>query len=163
MPEHSMQADLRRFTREHGELAARIDGLREWITEISELGIPHFGEMGDRLQPLYTELCEHFAHEEAHNFLAEAIALLPDYTDGAEDLRLQHAPLLSRMDALICQLHEDERPFASWQRACKELDAILAALASHEHLEMEILAAAARVEAAGSQGHSTGESTDTSD
>ncbi|MEZ6063681.1 MAG: hemerythrin domain-containing protein [Planctomycetaceae bacterium] len=143
MTETAMQRDLRRFAQEHSHLKSGITDLRSWIDEVSELGIPHFGEMGDRMKPLYAELCEHFAHEEVRGFLAEAIALLPHLSDDADDLRIEHSRLLTALDALICRLQESPPPFESWQRACQDLNEILDALNTHEHKEMEILEQAA--------------------
>jgi iron-sulfur cluster repair protein YtfE (RIC family) len=127
---------------EHRELMGRIAELREWINQVSQLGTPRMGELGDRIQPLRDELARHFADEEQNGYLAEALAAAPRFTREAQELQAEHAEFLTQLDDLIARLHELEPPFASWQEACRKLEAILGRLRRHEGRETALVQSA---------------------
>lgn len=139
MNEHATQKQQwSMMLQEHRRLMKEITDLRAWIDEVSELGIPHFGELGTKLQPVRDTFSQHFEAEEVGGYLAEALAVAPRFRDEAEELRLQHTEFLERFDQLICRLHECEPPFTSWQQACEELDALLTDIKNHEGRENAI-------------------------
>ena len=138
MPKATNQAAQQRLVQEHDELEAMIGDLRTWLAEVAELGIPHFGELGSRLRPLRDKLCEHFAHEEAGGYLADAVAVAPELVTTVDELLAQHDVFKNRLDALICRLRESEVPFDCWQAACETFESLCADIARHEQTEMEI-------------------------
>ncbi|MEZ6059891.1 MAG: hemerythrin domain-containing protein [Planctomycetaceae bacterium] len=142
MRDDILRSDLSQFVQEHEHLASRIGELRTWIGEVSELGIPRFGEMGDRLRPLHHELRSHFEHEEKQGYLSDALTVAPDLANSTQGLVLEHSQLLKQLDVLVDRLHQSEPPFDSWQQACAELDTVLDLLNQHETQELSILAAA---------------------
>ena len=139
MERTTIQHDLSRMSQEHQLLAEVIADVRSWIREVCELGMPHFGELGDRLRPLHEQLARHFRHEEELGYLSDALARAPHLTGEANILLQQHGQLLRELNELILRLHETEPPFDSWQQACSELDAMLAELDRHEGREKAIL------------------------
>lgn len=145
MPKATNQPQLQQLAREHEELAVMISDLRSWLAEVAELGIPHFGELGTRLQPLCDKLREHFAHEEANGYLADVIAADPRLTSNVNQLLAQHAVFRNRLETLIRRLRDSETPFDSWQTACEEFESLCADIARHEQNEtaMQITASQA--------------------
>lgn len=142
MLKNPRRRDLERYSQEHDHLTTRIAELREWISEVSELGIPHFAELGSRLRPLLEELNAHFEHEEQRGYLAGAIERVPQFIDDVDELLLQHSQFRNQLHALICRLGEYEPPFSSWQQACAEFEDVLAEIERHERRETSILKAA---------------------
>lgn len=128
--------------KEHREVMKHINDLREWVKEIGELGVPHFGELGTRLQPLRDELSRHFAEEEEGGYLSVALSRAPRFSREAEELQEQHAQFLKDLNTLIDKLHESEPPFSSWQQACAEFEEILTRIRRHEGRENAIVQAA---------------------
>ncbi len=132
------QLDAPRLAREHDELTVMIKDLQSWLADVAELGIPHFGELSSRLQPLHDKLCEHFAHEEEEGVLTHAGAAAPDISGEARELRAEHEGFMDRLDALIRRLRDSETPFDSWQTACEMFESLCADLARHEQREMSL-------------------------
>ncbi|HUG92659.1 MAG TPA: hemerythrin domain-containing protein [Planctomycetaceae bacterium] len=141
------QVDVERDAREsllaeHGRLLAEISALRQWCSEVGETGRPRFGEMGSRVRMLRRRLTKHFAMEEHGGYLAEALAVAPQFTREAAELRGQHRELLDGLDRLTDGLAAVEPPFQGWQDACRQLNDILNHLRDHEAAENRIVQAA---------------------
>ena len=79
---------------DHRELMQQITDVREWAKQVSDFGVPHFGELGSRLQPLRDALAKHFQEEEAGGYLSEVLAIAPRYSREADKLQQQHGDLL---------------------------------------------------------------------
>jgi hypothetical protein len=59
-----LQTDVSELLREHTDLDSRISALREWRSQLCQLGQPRFGELGVRLQEIRDRLAQHIAAEE---------------------------------------------------------------------------------------------------
>ena len=60
----SLSSLFQTWQSERRAISACIDELRQWMNEVSQLGIPHFGETAMRLGPLRSGLVDHFACED---------------------------------------------------------------------------------------------------
>ena len=49
---------------EDRDLEACIDQVRDWMHQVAQLGVPHFGETATRLRPLRERLVTHFERED---------------------------------------------------------------------------------------------------
>ncbi len=130
---------LDRWQAEDHELEEQIDELRDWMQEVSQLGIPHFGETASRLLPLRKRLAQHFEREqEMIGELVEADSASSPEMDGVRrNSTHDHSQLLSRADDLIARLNQTDPPFDSWQAAMDEVAILAEALEQHEENEME--------------------------
>jgi len=124
---------------EDRELEAFIDQVRDWMLEVNQLGIPHFGETATRLRPLRTRLVTHFEHED--EMVAQLSKLYPPSSPEIEAVRSQsshdHRQLLARLDELIDRLDQPDPTFTSWQAAMDEVELFVNALEQHEEQESE--------------------------
>lgn len=127
---------------EHRELMKRVADVVKWWTELEQIGIPHYHEMGTRLEALRHHLAEHMAEEEKGGYLAEALEVAPRFSREAEELRLQHAEILQAFDDFIGRLMEKEPPFASWQEVRDEFDTLMNTVRQHERRENAIVQSA---------------------
>ena len=55
---------FQRWCEEHERLEELMNDFRQWAYEISQLGIPHFGETADKLTRIRQRLVEHFDRED---------------------------------------------------------------------------------------------------
>ena len=124
---------------EDRELESSIDAVRDWMQEVSQLGIPHFGETATRLRPMRARLEVHFAHED--EMVTQLAELYPPSSPEIDAVRRQsdrdHSRLLERLDGLIDRLDQTEPPFASWQAAMEEVELFVDVLEQHEDQESE--------------------------
>jgi len=120
---------------EHRLLMKQIADFRAWAKEVDELGIPHFREMGNRLQTLRDVLSCHFVDEEAGGYLAPVLNAAPQFSSEAAELKAQHAEFLTTLDRLIARLTTEPPEFESWQAAVKEFEDFLELLRRHESRE----------------------------
>jgi hypothetical protein len=120
-------------------LAATVDEIRDWMWEVNQMGIPHFGETASRLKPFRELLSEHFGRERA---MLEKLAELypsasPEVNAFQRQTAMDHQELLARLDHLYQRLQEIDPPFASWSEAMEEVDVFFAAVEQHELLESD--------------------------
>jgi exonuclease V gamma subunit len=120
---------------EHRLLMKQISDFRAWAKQVDELGIPHFQEMGNRLQTLRDVLSCHFVDEEAGGYLAPVLDAAPQFSGEATELKAQHADFLASLDGLIARLSKEPPEFESWQAAVKEFEDFLEKLRQHEARE----------------------------
>ncbi len=123
-------------------LAATVDQIRDWMWEVNQLGIPHFGETASRLKPFRELLAEHFRRE---TMMLEQLSALypsasPEVTAFQRQTVTDHQELLSRLDDLYQRLQEIDPPFASWSEAMDQVDVFFAAVEQHELLESDRVA-----------------------
>lgn len=129
-----------RWKTEDRQLSALIRDLRQWMREVAQLGIPHFGETATRLRPLRESLVQHFANED------EMIDQLTSQMSSAQFSDLHgrsssgHQDLLDELDSLISRLNDLEPPFDSWQTAMSEVSEFFDDLEQHEKQESESVA-----------------------
>jgi hypothetical protein len=130
---------IQKWRAEDRELKLRINELREWMGEVSQLGIPHFGETATRLGQVRARLVQHFERED--EMVAELARLYPDSSPEIASIRKQssrdHSLLLSRLDDLSKRLSELEPPFESWQQAMQDVELFVDTLEQHEDRESE--------------------------
>ena len=125
-------------------MKASIDDLNMWMSEVNQLGIPHFGEAGSRLQNLRYRMLQHFKREDlivenlAAQFESEsqasALAVVAELHQRATS---DHETLLIRLDDLIERLNHLEPPFQSWLEAMQEIELFTLQLQEHEDYEWE--------------------------
>lgn len=123
--------------KEHLELEQEIADWRRWWSELCEMGEPHFGEMGDRLEQFRTHLLTHFQHEELHSPLAGPVP--PHSMDAVAGLWQDHADLLAELDLLIRRLHACGPDVGCWGDARRDFEAFLEHLFDHEAREQKVL------------------------
>lgn len=120
---------------EHRLLMKQIADFRTWAKEVDELGVPHFREMGNRLQTLRDVLSCHFIDEEAGGYLSPVLEAAPRFSAEAAELQAQHAGFLATLDGLIVRLSNEPPEFESWQAAVSEFEHFLETLRHHEARE----------------------------
>ena len=136
---NSLPSIYQRWQAEDRELEACIDEVRDWMQEVNQLGIPHFGETATRLRPLRARLVSHFAHED--EMVSQLAELYPPSSPEVDAVRRQshrdHGQLLERLDDLIQRLEQTEPPFDSWQTAIDQVELFVDVLEQHEDQESE--------------------------
>jgi hemerythrin-like domain-containing protein len=124
---------------EDRELEACLDEVRDWMREVSQLGIPHFGETATRLRPFHDRLVLHFDRED--KMIGQLAQHYPSSSPEVSAVRTQsdhdHKHLLVRLDDLMARLNQTEPPFASWQAAMEEVELFVDVLEQHEERESE--------------------------
>ncbi len=128
---------------EDRQLKSYMDELREWMNQVNQLGIPHFGEAGSRLASLRQRLQQHFEREDeivqslAAHFVASDATVAALRANSGED----HQLILNRLDSLMKRLHQLEPPFESWLAAMNEIELFVEGLNQHEKDESNYVAA----------------------
>ncbi|MFV0446322.1 MAG: hypothetical protein ACK5Q5_22340 [Planctomycetaceae bacterium] len=117
------------------ELEEEIASWRNWWSELSQIGQPHFGEMGDRLALFRRHLSAHFQHQEFHGPLAG------HSDDDVAALWRDHALLLAELDVLVDRLHRCGPDVGCWGTAGKDVERLLEWLHQHEVRESQLVAA----------------------
>ena len=134
---------------EDHSLHACVAEVRNWMREVEQRGIPHFGETAARLRPVRDRLVQHFDREDEMLHQIADLFLMP--TPEIDSVRTQacyeHQQLLARFDDLSARLAELRPPFQSWQAAMKEVDEFFADLELHETQEADNVAALASIAA----------------
>jgi len=124
-------------------LESFVSELRDWMNGVNQLGIPQFGEAGDRLRSLRRRLLQHFDRED------EIIEGLSDHFDDSSStvsaLRTRYAAdhrhIQQRLDDLMERLGELEPPFESWIGAMDEIESFVNGLEQHEREELDNISA----------------------
>ncbi len=125
--------------KDHESLEKEIAEWREWWGELSELGSPHFGEMGDRLAHFRDHLAAHFEREENQEFLSLVMDADRDVVLQVAELRDEHGELLTALDELIARLHCCDPVLDCWGRAREEFEDFIDRLNTHEEAEEAML------------------------
>ncbi len=125
--------------KDHESLEKEIAEWREWWGELSELGSPHFGEMGDRVARFREHLAAHFEREEDEGFLSLVIDADRDAAPQIAKLRDEHAELLAALDDLIARLRRGDPVLDCWGRAREEFEDFIDRLNCHEEAEDALL------------------------
>ena len=129
------------FLEEHRELMTRIGQLRQFWTEVRDLGQgPQYEEMACGVGTVRDILAHHFAEEEREGYLKPALDRAPQFSLLAETLQHQHAGFLQWLalfyDRLMCC------DFESWEQVHSELEEFLDRLKRHEAEENRIVQSA---------------------
>ena len=124
---------------EDRKLVECIEDIRNWMSEVNQMGIPHFGETASRLQPLRETLLVHFERED--QLLAKLAELYPASSPEVQaflrQTRSDHHALRTRLDDLHARLKEVDPPFGSWTAAMDEVDVLFEAMEHHERSESD--------------------------
>ena len=127
------------WRQEDGRLAALVDETRDWMSEVNQLGIPHFGETAARLEPLRDHLQRHFDQE--RRMIDKLAELYPTTSPEVRAFRHQtlsdQETLVARLDDLHRRLMEIDPPFQSWTEAMQEVDVLFEAMQQHELREAD--------------------------
>lgn len=142
MSSHSKQALVGIFDswkEEDRQLQISVDEVRDWMLQVNQLGIPHFGETATRLRPLKQRLFVHFGRE--LELISQLAAHYPPPSPEIEAVQKQsirdHDQLLARLDDLIARLNLTEPPFQSWTEAMEEVGLFMDAIEQHEEHESD--------------------------
>ena len=121
------------------ELSTCLEEIRDWMSEVNQLGIPHFGETASKLQPLRASLRTHFERED--RMLEKLAEFYPPTSPEVQAFQRQtsidHHSLLVRLDDLHSRLKEIDPPFDSWTAAMDEVDVFFDAMEQHELQESD--------------------------
>lgn len=123
---------------EHESLSHEIDDWRKWWGELSQMGWPRFGEMGDRLARFREHLAAHFAHEERLGALPIVSEQSPENVAALAELQDEHRPLLEELQGLIDRLKQCEPDVDCWGNARQEFEVFLGKLYHHEEAEAKL-------------------------
>ncbi|MGD9854907.1 MAG: hemerythrin domain-containing protein [Planctomycetaceae bacterium] len=125
--------------KDHEALDQDIADWRDWWSELSEMGKPHFGEMGGRLAKFRDRLAVHFADEEREGLLSLVMEGDRDVVLRIARLRDEHGELLAVLDGLIGRLRCAEPAFDCWGAARDEFEEFLDRLNLHEDAEDQLI------------------------
>lgn len=124
---------------EEEQLEVFIDAVRDWMGEVGQLGIPHFGEAATRLRPLRQRLDIHFEREDS--IVQQLGALYESGSPEIDAVRRQsirdHQKLLDFLDDFIRRLDETDPHFKSWEQAMEQLEMFVSLLEQHEDQESD--------------------------
>ena len=124
---------------EDRQLETCVDEVRDWMLEVNQLGIPHFGETATRLRPLRERLFIHFGREV--EMISQLATFYPASSPEIEAVRKQsisdHDRLMARLEDLIDRLSLPEPPFESWTEAMDEVGLFVDAIEQHEDHESD--------------------------
>lgn len=139
MTDNQEKGSIEKLLKDHQLLMEYLCGVREWTRDVSELGMPRFGELGTRLVTFRETLAEHFEDEESRECAILGSKHAPD-TDGANNewTGLHHA-YLEQLDDLVRRLKATEPEFPSWQDAVGAVEALITEICEHEEQEIQFL------------------------
>ena len=120
--------------------ATYVIAMQQWIHDINELGMPHFGELSNRVKCYRNLLAKDFAAEEARGRLSRVGKCRPECWAEIEELRCQHGQFLDELKLLEEKLCQDCPPYESWQDAVRHFDELLTEVERHEGREQQLLA-----------------------
>jgi hypothetical protein len=131
---------LQMLSDEHDGLRKQIADLRQFWSEVSQLGRgPQYEEMGHRVHLLRDMLAAHFASEERGGYLSPAIKAAPQFATSARELESQHADFLRILDYFIERLAKCESAYHCWQEVRVDFEDFMQRLDRHEAEEMSIV------------------------
>ncbi len=128
---------MQRWNDEHAELSKKITEITRWLGEVSQLGVPRFGELAERLRHLRDRMLQHFDREDK---LGEEMHLSHACVEVEATRRRaasDHLHLTERLDRLIAKLSELDPPFNSFQQAIDEVSLFVDAFEQHEEEESQ--------------------------
>lgn len=104
------------FSTEPQSLQSAVDQVRDWIHDVSEWGMPRFGELGSRLECLRSLLAQQRWQSDkapgkqpvSSSSVAEALQRIPE-----------------RLESLVRLLSAPEPLFSSWQAAAEQAESLL--------------------------------------
>ncbi len=128
---------LQQWNDEHQDLTRSIRETTLWLGQVSQRGIPRFGELAARLSLMRQRMKQHFDREET---LGEDLQQVSDCLEVKTTRRRainDHQHLTQRIDDLIAKLSELEPPFDSFQQAIDQVGLFVDAFEQHEEQESQ--------------------------
>ena len=124
---------------EDRDLDSYVDSVRDWMNDVSKLGIPRFGETANRLQRLRERLNAHFEREDKIGGQLQDLyeGDSAELTAACRQAQRDHSSLLDQLDSLIARLDEVDPPFPSWEAAMGQFELFIVALEQHEDHELD--------------------------
>lgn len=129
---------IEKLLADHAVLMEYLCGVREWISDVGEWGMPQFGELGTRLALFRETLAGHFAAEEDQ----ECAILESQHSQPAGDKKewpSLHHNFLKRLDDLVARLKTMQPEFTTWQDAARQMEALVSEICEHEQEEISFL------------------------
>ena len=137
-PTFELRQSAERLLADHQILMRGLGCHQEWIHQLSEIGMPRFGELACRLEGFRGELARHFQNEEHYGERLQMHGEAESAEDAAHGSEL-HQQLLERLSLLIQRLGKGTEEFRGWNVAVGEVGALVGEICEHERREMEIL------------------------
>lgn len=128
---------MHQWDNEHQDLSRNIRETTLWLGQVSQRGIPRFGELAARLSLMRQRMKQHFDREET---LGRDLQQVSDCLEVKMTRRRaisDHQHLTQRIDDLIAKLSELEPPFESFQQAIDQVGLFVDAFEQHEEQEAQ--------------------------
>jgi hypothetical protein len=122
---------------DHEILMRGLDCHQEWIRQLSEIGMPRFGELASRLRVFRNDLEQHFRAEENCSQMLHAAT--EETTENDPNGNRLHSQLLDRLNTLTQRLTHGLDEFTGWNAAVDEVRSLIAEICEHERREMDAL------------------------
>jgi len=133
----SLDALLRQWNEEHEDLVRNIRDTTLWLGQVSQRGIPRFGELAARLSSMRQRMKQHFEREEALRDDLQQTSDCVEVKTTRQRAINDHQHLTQRVDDLIAKLRELDPPFASFQQAIDLVGLFVDAFEQHEEQEAQ--------------------------
>lgn len=137
----------RRFshsTNRSSDVSSAVAELQQWIVEVSELGMPHFGELGQRLMCYRETLEKQFSEEECSPQFSGGSKQFSECSQELSMLCQQHAQFLDELDNMVVKLHQEPPPYDSWQDAVRQFQELQTEIERHTGREQQLVSAMTR-------------------
>lgn len=107
-------------------MSRSIQEMKRWMSEVSLLGIPHFGEAAARLERIRASFlrCLDRPQDYRGGPYGSRVAVVPHASAAAEEVDAC-VTALHRLDVLVLRLQEVDPTFSSWQAAAREVCEVL--------------------------------------
>ena len=141
MTRKASNAMLQELEKEHDDLHEAIAGIKQFWTEVNELGQgPKYEDMACRIHQLREQFRKHFAKEERDGgYLAPVVAASPPLASQVDQLKRQHQQFLEELDRFSERLQCRESAFQNWNEVHAEFEEFLEQLQEHESAEMALI------------------------
>ena len=137
-PTFELRQSAERLLADHQILMRGLGCHQEWIHQLSEIGMPRFGELACRLEGFRGELAQHFQNEEQYGERLHFPGSAGSVEAAAHGVH-QHQQFLERLSLLFQRLGRGLVEFRGWNAAVEEVGALVKEICEHEQHEMEIL------------------------
>lgn len=121
--------------------------LRQWMGETEEMGVPHFGEFGFRLDCYRTALAAEFSREESRSRMRGDADRDDNECQELIALRSQHGQFLDELENMSTTLHQSPPPFETWQEATRQFDELQSEIDRHRKRERQLIDTVNRTDA----------------
>ncbi|HQX50534.1 MAG TPA: hemerythrin domain-containing protein [Planctomycetaceae bacterium] len=133
------ESTIEKLLKDHRVLMDYICSVREWIRDVSEWGMPRFGELGTRLTTFRETLAAHFEDEESQEYAILDSQHEPAVAGATREWPNLHHDYLKQLDVLVQCLRALEPEFETWQEAVRQVDTLITEICEHEDREIQFL------------------------